>query len=135
MPVALSTTELRRWAAAIKVDVVALWLSARDPRVPWVAKLVAGIIAAYALSPVDLVPDFIPILGYLDDLIIVPLGILLAVRLILADVMRELRTEATQRAKPISRLGLVIVISVWLLAVGVVLWMVWPHPAGPSRPA
>lgn len=134
MPVALSTTEIRRWAAAIKVDVIALWLSARDPRVPWVAKLVAGIIAAYALSPVDLIPDFIPILGYLDDLIIVPLGILLAVRLIPADVMRELRTEAARRAKPMSRLGPVMVISVWLLAAGVVLWMVWPH-SGPVQPA
>ena len=134
MPVALSTTEIRHWAATIKVDVIALWLSARDPRVPWVAKLVAGIIAAYALSPVDLIPDFIPILGYLDDLIIVPLGILLAVRLIPADVMRELRTEAARRAKPMSRLGPVMVISVWLLAAGVVLWMVWPH-SGPVRPA
>jgi uncharacterized membrane protein YkvA (DUF1232 family) len=134
MPVALSTTELRRWAAAIKVDVVALWLSARDPRVPWLAKLVAGMIAAYALSPVDLIPDFIPVLGYLDDLIIVPFGILLAVRLIPADVMRELRTEAARRAKPMSRLGLVMVMSVWLLAAGVVLWMVWPH-SGPVRPA
>jgi len=135
MPATLSIAALKRWAAAIKVDVIALWLAARDPRVPWLAKLVAGMIAAYALSPVDLIPDFIPILGYLDDLIIVPLGILLAVRLIPADVMRELRTEAAQRAKPISRLGLVMVISVWLLAVGVVLWMVWPHPAGPGRPA
>lgn len=135
MPVALSTIALRRWAAAIKVDVIALWLAARDPRVPWLAKLVAGMIAAYALSPVDLIPDFIPVLGYLDDLIIVPLGILLAVRLIPADVMRELRTEAARRAKPMSRLGLVMVISVWLLAAGVVLWMVWPHSAGPGRPA
>ena len=92
-------------------------------------------IAAYALSPVDLIPDFIPILGYLDDLIIVPLGILLVVRLIPADVMRELRTEAARRAKPMSRLGLVMVISVWLLAAGVVMLMVWPHPAGPGRPA
>lgn len=135
MPATLSIAALKRWAAAIKVDVIALWLAARDPRVPWLAKLVAGMIAAYALSPVDLIPDFIPILGYLDDLIIVPLGILLAVRLIPADVMRELRTEAARRAKPISRLGLVMVISVWLLAVGVVLWMVWPHPAGPGLPA
>lgn len=134
MPVALSTIALRRWAAAIKFDVVALWLAARDPRVPWLTKLVAGMIAAYALSPVDLIPDFIPVLGYLDDLIIVPLGILLAVRLIPADVMRELRTEAARRAKPMSRLGLVIVTFVWLLAAGVVLWMVWPHQAGPSLP-
>jgi len=135
MPATLSIAALKRWAAAIKVDVIALWLAARDPRVPWLAKLVAGMIAAYALSPVDLIPDFIPILGYLDDLIIVPLGILLAVRLISADVMRELRTEASRRAKPMSRLGLVMVISVWLLAAGVVLWMVWPPSAGSGRPA
>lgn len=135
MPAALSPISLRRWAAAIKVDVIALWLAARDPRVPWLAKLVAGMIAAYALSPVDLIPDFIPVLGYLDDLIIVPLGVLLAVRLIPADVMRELRTEAARRVKPMSRLGLIMVVSVWLLAAGVVLWMVWPHPAVPGRPA
>ena len=73
---------LRGWARDIKRDVHALYLSARDPRVPWYAKAVAVVVAAYALSPIDLIPDFIPVLGYLDDLILVPLGILLAVRLI-----------------------------------------------------
>lgn len=75
----------RRWARDIKRDVIVLWLAARDSRVPWYAKLAAGAIAAYALSPVDLIPDFIPILGYLDDLVIVPLGIIAVLRLIPTD--------------------------------------------------
>jgi len=68
----------KRWARGITRDTVALWLAARDPRVPWYAKAAAGAVAAYALSPVDLIPDFIPVIGYLDDLLIVPLGIMLA---------------------------------------------------------
>ena len=82
---------LKRWARALKRDVIALWLAARDPRVPLAAKLVAGAVAAYALSPIDLIPDFIPVLGYLDDLLIVPAGIWLALRLIPAELMAELR--------------------------------------------
>ena len=72
----------KRWARTIKRDVVALWIAAHDRRVPRSAKVAAGAVAAYALSPIDLIPDFVPVLGYLDDLLIVPLGILLAVRLI-----------------------------------------------------
>ena len=67
---------LKSWARSLKRDVMALWIAARDPRTPWYAKAVAAVVAAYALSPIDLIPDFIPVLGYLDDLIIVPLGIL-----------------------------------------------------------
>ena len=73
-------------------------LAARDPRVPWYAKAMAGLVATYALSPIDLIPDFIPVLGYLDDVVLVPAGILLAVRMIPPDVMRELRTEAEKRS-------------------------------------
>src|SRR5215471_19208344 len=73
---------LRGWAALIKRDVHALYLAARDPRVPWYAKALAAVVAGYALSPIDLIPDFIPVLGYLDDVILVPLGIVLVVRLI-----------------------------------------------------
>ncbi len=107
---------LNAWARSVKRDVVALWLAARDPRVPWYAKAVAAAVAAYALSPIDLIPDFIPVVGYLDDLIIVPLGILLAVRLIPADLMGELRSEAIARSRPTSRAGLVIVVALWLLS-------------------
>lgn len=107
----------KQWARTIKRDVVALWLAARDPRVPWYAKALAGAVAAYALSPIDLIPDFIPVLGYLDDLLIVPLGILLTVRLVPPDVMRELRAEAAQReGRPASRAGLVFIVCIWLAA-------------------
>src|SRR5688572_24208632 len=82
---------LREWVRALKRDVHAIWLAARDPRVPWYAKAIAGCVAAYALSPIDLIPDFIPVLGYLDDLIIVPLGILLVVALIPPGIMAEHR--------------------------------------------
>ena len=71
----------RRWAGRIRRDVVAIYLAARHPRVPWYAKLVAGAVAAYALSPIDLIPDFVPVVGYLDDLVIVPLGLLMAIKL------------------------------------------------------
>ncbi len=117
---------LRSWAAAIKADVVALWLAARDPRVPWTAKLLAGAVAAYALSPIDIIPDFIPVLGYLDDLIIVPIGIVLAARLIPDDLLLELRREAAGRIKPVTRTGIVIVVAVWLAVAGIGLWLVWP---------
>ena len=101
---------------------LALWLAARDPRVPWRAKAVAGAVAAYALSPVDLIPDFVPVLGYLDDLVIVPLGILLAVRLVPAELMAEFRAEAERRAKPASRVGLAFVVAIWL---GAAAWLAW----------
>ena len=74
-------TRLRRWAGALKRDVMVLWLAARDPRVRFAAKLLAGLVAAYAISPIDLIPDFVPVLGLLDDLLLVPAGIWLALRL------------------------------------------------------
>jgi uncharacterized membrane protein YkvA (DUF1232 family) len=83
-----------RWALVISRDVHAVYLASRDPRVPWYTKALAIAVAGYALSPIDLIPDFIPILGLLDDLIIVPLGILLAVRLIPPDIMAEHRASA-----------------------------------------
>src|SRR5712691_7272352 len=84
----------KTWARVLRRDVVAVWIAARDPRVPWYAKAVALAVAAYAVSPIDLIPDFIPVLGYLDDLIIVPLGILLVIKLIPAGLMAEFRTQA-----------------------------------------
>ena len=107
-------SQAKKWAKSLKRDIVALWLAARDPRVPWHAKAVAGAVAAYALSPVDLIPDFIPVLGYLDDIILVPLGILLAVRLIPPPLMAELRAQAAERAeRPVSRTGLIFILAVW----------------------
>ena len=113
----------RQWARTIKRDVVALWLAARDPRVPWYVKAMAGAVAAYALSPVDLIPDFVPVLGYLDDLVIVPLGISLTVRLIPAPLMMEFRAEAQRReGRPTSRAGLVGIVCVWLVAIALLGW-------------
>lgn len=107
---------VRDWAYALKRDVIALWIAARDPRTPLPAKLVAGAVAAYALSPIDLIPDFIPVLGYMDDLLIVPLGILLAVRLTPAELMAEFRqtAEATPK-RPRSRSGMAAVLIIWLI--------------------
>src|ERR671933_1645183 len=87
-------TGLRRRARLLKRDTYALYLAARDPRTPWYAKVLAAVVVAYALSPLDLIPDFIPVLGYLDDLLIVPAGIALAVKLVPAPVMAECRAQA-----------------------------------------
>ncbi len=115
---------LRAWARGLKRDVIALWLAPRDLRVPLLAKLLAGLVAAYALSPVDLIPDFIPVLGYLDDLLIVPAGIWLTVRLIPTEVLDDLRTKAEDKVRPISRLGLTLVLAIWLAVLAAV-WRIW----------
>jgi uncharacterized membrane protein YkvA (DUF1232 family) len=120
----------KNWARTIRRDVVAVWLAARDPRVPWYAKALALAVAAYALSPIDLIPDFIPVLGYLDDLIIVPLGILLVVRLIPADLMAEFRAEAARRESgPRSLVAAAVIVAIWILAAALLLWWLWPSPA------
>lgn len=114
------------WAKRLKRDVLALWLAARDRRVPWYAKLTAGSVAAYALSPIDLIPDFIPVLGYLDDLLIVPLGIMLAVRLVQAPLMSEFRQEAERWAeRPTSRTGLTFILAIWICCFAFALWSLW----------
>lgn len=116
-------TASRSWATALKHDVVALWIAARSPLTPIAAKLVAGAVAAYSLSPIDLIPDFIPILGYLDDLVIVPLGIALAVRLIPAVLMMEFRAEAVTLAKPINRPMALAIVIIWVIvAVVAAVW-------------
>ncbi len=109
-------TRIKSWARDLKRDVVALWIAARSPRTPMAAKLVAGAVAVYALSPIDLIPDFIPVLGYLDDLLIVPLGIALAVRLIPAALMVEFRAEAVALAKPINRPMAMAIVVLWIVA-------------------
>lgn len=106
---------------------MALWIAAKDPRVPWYAKLVAGAVAAYALSPIDLIPDFIPVIGYLDDLIIVPLGILLAIRLIPDGLLQEFREEALRReGRPKSYLGLAVIVMIWIASAAWLIWLFWP---------
>ncbi len=125
---------LKQWTRRLKRDVLALWLAARDPRVPYHAKALAAAVAAYALSPVDLIPDFVPVLGYLDDLLIVPLGIWMAVRLIPEPVMAELRAAASGRRAPPSRAGLAAIVLIWLAALAVTAWLVWPNKAASTSP-
>jgi uncharacterized membrane protein YkvA (DUF1232 family) len=122
---------LRDWARAIKRDVHAIWLASHDPRVPWPAKALAVCIAAYALSPLDLIPVFIPVLGYLDDAILLPLGILLVVRMIPADIMAEHRATAAMAAeRPASTGGAIFIAAIWIVLCVGAGWLVyrWLHP-------
>jgi uncharacterized membrane protein YkvA (DUF1232 family) len=121
---------VRLWARKIKRDVVAVWIAARDNRVRWYVKALAASVAAYALSPIDLIPDFIPILGYLDDLVIVPLGILLVVRLIPTSLMDEFRAAAELRIqRPTSIFAAAVILSIWIAVAGGALWWLWPRLA------
>ncbi len=114
----MALEKAKKWARDLKRDVVALWIAAHDPRTPLSAKLVAGAVAAYALSPIDLIPDFIPVLGYLDDLLLVPLGILVAVRLIPETLMADFRQQALAREnRPTSVAAAGIVVVLWLAAI------------------
>jgi uncharacterized membrane protein YkvA (DUF1232 family) len=118
---------LKRWAAALKRDVIAVWIAARDPRVPWHAKALALAVAAYALSPIDLIPDFIPVIGYLDDLVILPLGIMAVVRLIPPSLMADFRNRAAARdVRPRSLAGAAVIVALWLTALWLIARRLWP---------
>ena len=122
-------TRLREWARTIKRDVVALYIAARDPRVPWYVKLAAAAVAAYALSPIDLIPDFIPVLGYLDELILLPLALFLVIRMIPDPLMAEFRAEAQRLSKrPASRVAAAMIIGLWIAAAAFLIWVFWPTP-------
>jgi len=106
---------LAAWARTLKRDAHAVWLAARDPRTPWYAKALALAVAGYAFSPIDLIPDFIPVLGYLDDLILVPAGLWLVLRLIPAEVLATHRAAAEAAAdRPVSRVAAGLVIVAWI---------------------
>lgn len=113
-------------AKALKAETYALYLAARHPRKPWFAKVLVAGIVAYALSPIDLTPDFVPVLGYADDLIIIPIGIAFALKLIPADVMVECRAraaEALKDGKPVSRAAAAVVIAIWIILAALgILW-------------
>jgi uncharacterized membrane protein YkvA (DUF1232 family) len=109
-------------ARLLKRDTYALYLAARHPRTPWYAKVLAAAVVAYALSPIDLIPDFIPVVGYLDDLIIVPLGIAAVLRLVPPDVLVECRAHAqTCTEHRVSWVGAAFMVAMWLLAAA---WLV-----------
>jgi len=119
---------IKNLARAIKRDVLALYYAARDPRVPWYAKALALCVAGYALSPIDLIPDFIPVLGYLDDVIIVPLGIIAVIKLIPPEIMAEHRAAAAAASeRPTSRTAAIVIILIWLASIALVAWFVYRH--------
>lgn len=112
---------LRRWARKAEVEIFALLLAYRHPDTPWYAKVVAGLVVAYALSPIDLIPDFVPLLGLLDDLILLPVGVAIAVRLIPSEVLEECRDDARDRQgqRPTSRLVVAsLIVVMWLVFLG-----------------
>jgi uncharacterized membrane protein YkvA (DUF1232 family) len=129
----MNLEEWKRWAGQLKSETHALYLAYRDPRVPLYAKLFAALVVGYAFSPIDLIPDPIPVLGYLDDLILVPLGVALAVRMIPKDVLSESRQKAREMVergeRPVSRAAAAVIVVLWLalavLGVLVAVRMVW----------
>lgn len=110
--------EWKQWAGRLKSETYALYLAYGDPRMPWYAKLFAALVVGYAFSPIDLIPDAIPVLGYLDDLLLVPLGVALAVRMIPEDVLSESRQKAREMIergeRPISRAAAAVIVVLWL---------------------
>lgn len=120
--------ELKDRARRLKAETFALYLAARHPETPWYARLLVAAIVAYALSPIDLIPDFIPVVGYLDDLILIPIGIALAIKLIPDSVLAECRAraiETMQNGKPQSRAAAAVIITIWLGLVA--LCAVWAY--------
>jgi uncharacterized membrane protein YkvA (DUF1232 family) len=112
----------------LKIETYALYLAYRNPRTPWYARLFTALVVAYAFSPIDLIPDFIPVLGYLDDLLLIPLGVKLALRMIPPEVMQAARANATQEfqsGKQVGVWGMLLVIAIWLLSLSVVGLLVW----------
>jgi uncharacterized membrane protein YkvA (DUF1232 family) len=117
---------LKDRAQSIRRDIHAIYLAARDPRTPWYAKALAVCVAGYALSPIDLIPDFVPVLGYLDDAVIVPLGILAVVKLIPAGIMADHRAAAARAAeRPVSRTAAVVIALIWVASIALTAWMTW----------
>jgi uncharacterized membrane protein YkvA (DUF1232 family) len=122
---AVMLEQLKRRARQLKQEVRAIAIAARDPRTPWYAKALVFFVVAHTLSPIDLIPDFIPVLGYLDDLLITPAGLWLARRLIPTEVMEEARAVAATRALDRSpgKVGAVLIVLLWLISAGLVIFL------------
>lgn len=114
----------RQWARLARQEVYAVYRAARDPRVPWYAKALAFCVAGYALSPIDLIPDFVPVLGYMDDIIIMPLGILIVLKLIPPEIMAEHRAlAAAAQGPPVSHAAAIVIVAVWAASIVVAAWL------------
>ena len=117
-------SRLRDWARALKREGYVLYYAVRDPRTPWYVKLIAGMIVAYALSPIDLIPDFLPLIGYLDELILLPAAVWLALKLVPADALADARARAAQAVdRPVSWAAAAVIVSLWV--VGAALCAAW----------
>lgn len=121
--------QIKTWARRIKRDSVTLWFAYKDPRTPWAVKGLCVFVVAYALSPIDLIPDFIPVLGYVDDALLLPGLVWLAVRLLPANVVADSRVRAdkwlvTEGKRPVSRAGAVAIVVIWI-AVAYATWRWW----------
>ena len=115
-------------ARLLKRETYVLWLACRDPRTPWYARALAVLVTGYAFSPIDLIPDFVPVLGYLDDLVLIPLGVALTVKAIPKDVLDDCRRQAQEwieQGKPVSRVAGVVIGIIWLAALAWAAWRVW----------
>jgi uncharacterized membrane protein YkvA (DUF1232 family) len=126
-------SRIKTWARSLRRDAHAIYLASRDPRVPWYAKALAIAVAAYALSPIDLIPDVIPVIGYLDELFILPVGIWLVVWLIPDGIMAEYRARANEaRQRPTSRAGMAAILLVWIVSALALGWLAyttrWSRP-------
>jgi uncharacterized membrane protein YkvA (DUF1232 family) len=127
--------KLKQRARYLKAETFVLYLAARDPRTPWYAKVFVAGIVAYAFSPIDLIPDFVPVLGYLDDLILIPMGIALAIRLVPDSVLADCRARAQETLKngrPVSRIAGVVIVVIWIALAA--LCMVWVYGVFTVRP-
>jgi uncharacterized membrane protein YkvA (DUF1232 family) len=119
-------SRMKTWARNLKRNSHAIYFAARDPRTPWYARGLAAAVAAYALSPIDLIPDFIPVIGYVDDLIIVPLGLWLVISLIPDELMKDYRTMADEAAsRPSSIGGMILIILLWIAGACIIVWIAY----------
>ncbi len=117
---------LKNWARLLRRDVYAIYLAGRDPEVSWLAKVLAIAVAAYAFSPIDLIPDFIPVVGLLDDLIILPLGIMLIVSLIPPEIMAKHRAAAEAASqRPVSKIAGIVIAVIWTIALAAIGWILY----------
>ncbi len=118
---------LKRWAGRLKAELYALYLAYKDPRVPWYARVFVALVVGYAFSPIDLIPEPIPVLGYLDDLVLIPLGIALAVRMIPPGILAECRKKAraiVAEGRPVNRVAAVVVVCVWIALAALAVFIV-----------